>query len=120
MTASTVNAQVTLDDSARTTRTRLLTIATIALIAHAAFSAFSAFAFSTFLVPPYPAWLQTEANQQAMRVGYTYGGQTTVVLGAIAGFAFLASCIGVARTWMVFAVAFVLSLGAELAGTSTG
>jgi putative membrane protein len=92
----------------------------LALIAHAAFSAFSAFAFSTFLVPPYPAWLQTETNQVALRMGYTYGGQTTVVLGAIAGFAFLASCIGMARTWAVFGVAFVMSLSAELAGTSTG
>jgi len=98
----------------------LLRVALLALIAHAALSAFSAFAFSTFLVPPYPAWLQTETNQAAMRVGYTYGGQTTVVLGAIAGFTFLASCIGMKRTWAVFAVAFLLSLGAELAGTATG
>lgn len=102
------------------THSRLLRIAVFALIAHAALSAFSAFAFSTFLVPPYPAWLQTEPNQAAMRVGYTYGGQTTVILGAIAGFAFLASCIGVKRTWGVFAVAFTLSLSAELAGTYTG
>ena len=88
--------------------------------ARGVFSAFSAFAFATFLVPPYPAWLQTPSNQSVMRIGYTYGGQTTVVLGAVAGFAFLASCIGMARTWIVFAVSFVLSLGSELAGTSTG
>jgi uncharacterized membrane protein len=107
-------------DDALDARNRLIHIAVLALIAHAVFSAFSAFAFSTFLIPPYPAWLQTETNQAAMRIGYTYGGQTTVVLGAIAGFAFLASCIGMTRTWGVFAVAFTLSLGAELAGTATG
>ncbi len=97
-----------------------LRVAVVALIAHAVLSAFSAYAFSTFLVPPYPAWLQTDTNQAALRIGYTYGGQTTVVLGAIAGFAFLASCIGLARSALVFAVSFVLSLAAELAGTSTG
>ena len=102
------------------THALLIRIATVALLAHAAFSFFSAFAFATFLVPPYPAWLQTPQNQTVMRIGYTYGGQTTVVLGAVAGLAFLASCIGVARTGIVFAVAFVLSLSSELAGTSTG
>ena len=98
----------------------LLRVAMMALLVHAFFSAFSAFAFSTFLIPPFPAWLQTPQNQAVMRVGYMYGGQTTVVLGAIAGFAFLASCIGVARTSIVFAIAFALSLAAELTGTSTG
>ncbi len=120
MTARTFATDATMSDTDSTTREQLLRIATIALMAHAAFSAFSAFAFSTFLIPPYPAWLQTPSNQAVMRVGYTYGGQTTVVLGAVAGFTFLASCIGMARTWMVFAVAFFLSLGAELAGTATG
>ncbi len=95
-------------------------IATFTLIAHAALSAFSAFAFATFLVPPYPAWLMTPSNQTVMRIGYTYGGQTTVVLGAVSGFAFLAACIGLSRTTLVFAASFVLSLGSELAGTSTG
>jgi uncharacterized membrane protein len=110
----------TFSDYAHGARSGLLRIAVLALIAHAALSQFSAFAFSTFLVPPYPAWLQTETNQAAMRVGYTYGGQVTVVLGAVAGFAFLGSCIGLARASGVFAVAFVLSLGAELGGTATG
>ncbi|MEQ1691863.1 MAG: carotenoid biosynthesis protein [Gemmatimonas sp.] len=95
-------------------------IAALALIVHAALSAFSAFAFSTFLVPPPPDWLQTPTNQEALRIGYTYGGQTTVVLGAIAGFAFLASGIGTRRAWAVFAAAFTLSLSAELTGTATG
>ncbi len=98
----------------------LFRLATYALIAHAALSAFSAFAFATFLIPPYPTWLQTPANQQVMSIGYTYGGQTTVVLGAVAGLAFLAHCIGVSRALLVFGVTFVLSLGSELAGTATG
>lgn len=98
----------------------LLRVATIALIGHVVLTLFSAFAFSTFLVPPYPAFLQTPENQAAMRIGYTYGGQTTVLLGALAGFCFLGSRIGVNRALAVFAIAFSLSLASELAGTSTG
>lgn len=98
----------------------LLRVAVVALIAHAAMSAFSAFAFSTFLVPPYPDWLQTPTNQRVMALGYTFGGQTTVVLGAVAGLAFLAHAIGRRPALLTFAVAFVLSLSSELAGTATG
>lgn len=98
----------------------LLRVALIALTMHAFFSVFSAYAFSTFLIPPYPEWLQTPTNQLVLRHGYRFGGQFTVLLGAIAGFAFLAGRVGIGRTTKVFGVAFVLSLGAELAGTSTG
>ncbi|MBL0172830.1 MAG: carotenoid biosynthesis protein [Gemmatimonadaceae bacterium] len=120
MTARAWMSDVTVVDETGRQRALLLRVAAIALIAHAALSTFSAFAFATFLVPPYPAWLQTPTNQAVMRIGYTYGGQTTVVLGAIAGFAFLASAVGVARSGLVFAAAFTLSLSAELAGTGTG
>lgn len=95
-------------------------MAVLALAAHAAFSAFSAFAFATFLVPPYPEWLQTPTNQRAMAIGYTWGGQTTVMLGAIAGLAFLMQAIGRRPALITFAVAFILSLASELTGTSTG
>lgn len=120
MSASSSAAMSSVPTPDDSNRALLVRIAMFALLAHAFFTAFSAFAFSTFLIPPYPAWLQTPSNQAVMRVGYAYGGQTTVVLGAIAGFAFLASCIGMKRTWLVFAVAFVLSLASELTGTSTG
>lgn len=95
-------------------------VAVGALIAHGALSAFSAFAFSTFLIPPYPDWLQTPTNQIVLANGYRYGGQTTVLLGAIAGFAVLVWGVGTRKAMVVFLAAFVLSLGAELAGTSTG
>jgi len=64
----------------------LFRIASFALLGHLAFSAFSAFAFATFLHPPYPEWLQTPQNQKVMAMGYTYGGATTVTLGAVAGY----------------------------------
>lgn len=101
-------------------RQRYFRVAMVALVLHAAFSAFSGFAFSTFLVPPSPDWLQTPTNQIVLRNGFRYGGQVTVLFGAIAGFAFLAWRVGLSRTAQVFAVAFVLSLAAELAGTRTG
>ncbi|MEO7521935.1 MAG: carotenoid biosynthesis protein [Gemmatimonas sp.] len=98
----------------------LLRIATIALAAHFALSAFSAFAFATFLSGTPPEWLNTPQNQRVMVFGFQYGGQTTVVLGAIAGLFFLAHCVGARRALLVFAVSFALSLASELAGTSTG
>ena len=101
-------------------RATLLRVATYSLIAHALLSAFSAFAFATFLAGTPPEWLNTPQNQRVMVFGFQYGGQTTVVLGALAGLCFLAYCIGVRRALIVFAVSFTLSLGAELAGTATG
>lgn len=116
-----------LDDRLRTTavgqegeRAKLLRIAVLALTAHAVLSAFSAFAFATFLSPPYPAWLATPENQRVLAFGMQWGGQTTVVLGAIAGLAFLAWAIGAKRALVVFIVSFVVSLASELAGTSSG
>lgn len=102
------------------TRSSLLRVAIGALLAHGILSAFSAFAFATFLSPPYPAWLNTPENQRVLVFGMHWGGQTTVVLGAIAGLAFLAWAIGTSRALIVFAVSFVISLSSELSGTSTG
>lgn len=98
----------------------LATIALSALSLHAALSLFSAIAFATFLTPPYPAWLQTPENGRALAFGLQWGGQTTVVLGAVAGLAFLGSMIGLRRALAVFVVSFTLSLSSELSGTSTG
>ena len=95
-------------------------VARSALIGHSAMSAFSAVAFSTFLVPPLPTWLTSPVNQKVMSLGFAFGGPTTVVLGALAGVAFLAARIGTRETLRVFVVAFVLSLASELAGTATG
>ena len=100
--------------------TTMLRVASLALIAHAGLSLFSAFAFTTFLAPPPSAWLQTPRNQEVLAFMFTYGGQTTVVLGAIAGLGFLAHCVGVRHALVVFAISFSLSLTAELTGTSTG
>jgi putative membrane protein len=102
-----------------TTQSTLFRIAALALLGHAFFSAFSAFAFATFLVPPYPEWLATPQNQKVMAMGFTYGGATTVTLGAIAGLTFLAHSIGVRRALPVFFVSFVLAFLSEYAGTVT-
>lgn len=103
------------DDSA----SLLFRIASFALLGHLAFSAFSAFAFATFLHPPYPAWLQTPQNQKVMAIGYTYGGATTVTLGAVAGLAFLAHAVGMRRALAAFAASLVLAFLSEYAGTVT-
>lgn len=101
-------------------RATLLRVAILTLTAHTVLTAFSAIAFATFLAPPFPAWLATPENQRALAFGMSYGGQTTVVLGAIAGLAFLGWAIGVQRALIVFAASFIISLSSELTGTSTG
>jgi uncharacterized membrane protein len=102
-----------------TSKSTLLRIATITLLGHLAFSAFSAFAFATFLLPPYPDWLQTDQNQKVMAVGYAYGGATTVTLGAISGLAFLAYAVGTRKALITFGVSFLLAFMSEYLGTVT-
>jgi putative membrane protein len=101
-------------------RALLLRIASAALLVHVIAHVLSSIAFATFLVPPYPAWLQQPMNAAIFAFGMKWGGQGTVVLGAIAGFCFCAACIGMRPTIIVAAIAFFLSLGAELLGTFTG
>jgi putative membrane protein len=51
---------------------------------------------------------------------FRFGGQTTVVLGAVAAFAHAFSRLGARKATLLFLVAFSISLGTELAGTATG
>jgi putative membrane protein len=95
-------------------------LARVALTGHVAMLVFSGIAFATFLAPPAPAWLQTPANQRVAAFMFTFGGQTTVVLGALAGGLHAASRLGWRTAVGIFAVAFSLSLASELTGTTTG
>ena len=95
-------------------------VAGFALAGHAAFLLFSGIAFATFLAPPTPAWLSTPANMRVAQFMFVFGGQTTVVLGALAGTFHAASRLGWRTTLAIFAAGFALSLTAELAGTTTG
>lgn len=98
----------------------LATIAYWSLVAHAVSNIISVVAFGTFLVEPYPAWLSQPQYLSTLQFGLTWGGQLTVLIGAIAGFTWLATRIGVRTTTVAFAVIFVLTLGAELSGTHFG
>ena len=95
-------------------------IARIAFRTHVALSVGSAVAFATFLVPPVPEFFQRPLNQLIMDYAYKFGGQTTVVLGAVAAIWFLAAQIGWRRTLQALAICFVLSFAAEAIGTVTG
>ena len=98
----------------------VLRVATLALIVHAGLSLFSAFAFATFLAPPPPAWLQTPRNQEVLAFMFTYGGQTTVVLGAIAGLGFLAHCVGVRHALVVFGMLLLPQMRGDPCGEHEG
>ncbi|HEU4719977.1 MAG TPA: carotenoid biosynthesis protein, partial [Gemmatimonadaceae bacterium] len=95
-------------------------IARLALVGHVLLLVGSGIAFATFLAPPAPAWLQTPANQRVAAFMFVFGGQTTVVLGAIAGLFHAASRLGWRTAAWIFVVGFSLSLAAELTGTTTG
>jgi uncharacterized membrane protein len=95
-------------------------IARLALVGHVALLVFSGIAFATFLAPPAPAWLQTPANQRVAAFMFMFGGQTTVVLGAIAGLLHAASRLGWRASLWIFVVGFTISLASELTGTTTG
>ena len=94
--------------------------ASVALAGHALLLVLSGIAFATFLAPPSPAWLTTPANQRVAALMFTFGGQTTVVLGALAGILHATSRLGWRQAALIFAAAFSISLTAELAGTGTG
>jgi putative membrane protein len=98
----------------------LVRIATFCLIGHAALSIFSAFAFATFLSGPPPAWLQTPENQRVLKIGWTFGPATTVVLGALAGLLHAMGKLGLRRALLIFVFGFTISLASELSGTGTG
>lgn len=92
----------------------------LALVGHVVLLVFSGIAFATFLAPPSPAWLQTPENQKVAAFMFSFGGQTTVVLGALAGVLHAASRLGWRTALGIFVVAFSLSLASELTGTTTG
>ncbi|MDB4908653.1 MAG: putative rane protein [Gemmatimonadetes bacterium] len=90
------------------------------LASHVVLIAFSTLALTTFLAGTPPAWLLQPASQRALQVGWTWSGPSYVVLGALAAIAFLAARVGAARAFATFAATSLISLGAELLGTSTG
>jgi len=100
--------------------TPLMRIALACLLAHSALTIFSGVAFATFLSPPAPAWLLTPQNQQITAFGYKWGGQTTVVFGALAGLLHSMGRLGKKTAILVFIASFGISLGSELLGTSSG
>ncbi len=95
-------------------------VASLSLAAHVVMLVFSGIAFATFLAPPAPAWLLTPQNQRVAAFMFQFGGQLTVVLGAVAGIVHAATRLGWRTAMVLFAAAFSLSLGAELLGTTTG
>ena len=95
-------------------------IARLALVGHVALLVLSGIAFATFLAPPAPAWLQTPANQRVAAFMFVFGGQTTVVLGAIAGLFHAANRLSWRTAVWIFVVGFTISLASELTGTTTG
>jgi uncharacterized membrane protein len=90
------------------------------VLAHAAMLLLSGVAFATFLAPPTPSWLATPTNQRVASLMFRFGGQVTVVLGALAALLHCSARLGWRRASTLFGAAFTISLAAELVGTRTG
>ena len=95
-------------------------LSTLLLAAHIVLIVFSTIALTTFLAGTPPAWLQTESSQRALRIGWTFSGPTYVVLGALAALTHAGGRLGWRPAFALLAAGALLSLGAELTGTSTG
>jgi putative membrane protein len=89
-------------------------------VAHLALIAFSSLAMVTVLNGAPGPWLTSEPNATVMRIAWAWSGPTYVVLGALTALWHAGGRIGVRRALAIFAIASLVSLGAELTGTSTG
>lgn len=87
---------------------------------HAAIIAFSTAAMVTILAGPPGDLTATEPGATIMRLSFRFAGPSYVVIGAVAALAFLAVAVGWRKALAVAATATLVSLGAELAGTSVG
>ena len=90
------------------------------LLAHLALIAFSSLAMVTVLNGPPGPLLTAEPNATIMRLGWKFSGPVYVVIGALAAVAHALGRLGARRAVMLLIAGTVISLGAELLGTSTG
>jgi uncharacterized membrane protein len=94
-------------------------VATPLLWAHVVLILFSTFALTVILFQP-PAFLQSEPAATVYRLGWKLSGPVYVILGALAALAHAAERFGGRRAALLLVVGGLVSLAAELTGTSTG
>ena len=91
------------------------------LAAHVSLIVFATIALTTFLAGAPPAWMQTGFNAVVVAYwGWKLSGPTYVVLGALAALVHASGRLGRRKAFALFAVGTLISLAAELIGTSTG
>jgi uncharacterized membrane protein len=90
------------------------------LTLHVALILFATIALTTFLAGAPPAWMQTGANAVVAYWGWKLSGPTYVVLGALAALAHAIRRLDTRRAFTLLAAGMLVSLCAELIGTSTG
>lgn len=90
------------------------------LMGHVALIVFATIALTTFLAGTPPAWLQTGFNAVVAYWGWKLSGPLYVVLGALAVLVDATHRLGRKKAFLLLAVGTLISLAAELIGTSTG
>jgi len=98
----------------------VLRLARSALAGHVLLIAFSTVALTTIVAGPLPVSLQSGIPAEIYRLGWKFSGPTYVMLGALAALLHAAGHLGWRRATGMFVAACLLSLGAELMGTTTG
>ena len=92
----------------------------ILMLVHVMATVFASMAFATILSGPPPAWMQQEPNKTIYEIGWKVSGPSVVCLGFLAALLHAIGRFGKTRALKMFAYASIVSLSAELLGTSTG
>ena len=92
----------------------------ILLLVHVMATIFASMAFATILSGPPPAWMQQEPNKTIYEIGWKVSGPSVVCLGFLAALLHAIPRFGRSRAIRMFLYASLVSLSAELLGTSTG
>jgi uncharacterized membrane protein len=92
----------------------------ILLLVHVMATIFASMAFATILSGPPPEWLQQEPNKTIYEIGWKVSGPSVVCLGFLAALLHGLGRFGRPQMTKMFLYASLVSLSAELLGTSTG
>ncbi|MBI3793086.1 MAG: carotenoid biosynthesis protein [Gemmatimonadetes bacterium] len=92
----------------------------VVLAVHASFVVFGTAALVTILAGEFPTVLQTPYTAEIFRLSWKFTGPTLVVLGALAALLHSMPRLGTARALTLCAVATLIALASELAGTNAG
>jgi carotene biosynthesis associated membrane protein len=94
-------------------------VAWVATVAHIMAMIFALIGI-LYVIPNLADFVTSPSALRVYNWGMSYGGATHMILGAVAVFALGVAVVGPRRTLLFFVLAYLISAGSELVGTSTG